>query len=147
MRPRILRHLLLSLAVLFGGATLAAQETATIRGTVTQAGTTDALAGVQISVQGTGLATATGVNGRYVVQRVPTGPQVIIFRWLGYAPLQREVNVTGDMTLDVELEPQPVSLADLTVSAASREPERIVEAPAAVTLIEPRVLANTAPTH
>ncbi len=50
------------------------------------------------------------------------------------------------MTLDVTLEPQPVSLADLTVSAASREPERITEAPAAVTTVDPRVLQTTAPT-
>src|SRR5690606_11370136 len=35
---------------------------------------------------------------------------------------------------------------DLTVSAASRDPERIVDAPAAVTLIEPQVLQSTAPT-
>ncbi len=149
MFQRNVRHLalLVILTMLGGAGSLAAQETATIRGTVTQAGGSDALAGVQISIQGTGLAAATGVNGRYILARVPTGTQVIVFRWLGYAPLTREVNVTGDMTLDVGMEPQPISLADLTVSAASREPERIVEAPAAVTLIEPRVLQNTAPTH
>src|SRR5690606_36853685 len=85
-------------------------------------------------------------QGKYVLQRIPTGPQMVVFRWLGYQPEMREVNISGDMTIDIELEPVPVSLADLTVSAASREPERIVEAPAAVTLIEPQVLQGTSPT-
>jgi iron complex outermembrane receptor protein len=136
--------LLLTLALCLAPP-LAAQQTATIRGVVTQVGGGE-LAGVQISIQGTGLATATAVNGRYVLMRVPTGAQTIVFRWLGYQPVTREINVAGDMTLDIAMEPQPVSLADLTVSAASREPERIVEAPAAVTLIEPQMLVNTAPT-
>jgi iron complex outermembrane receptor protein len=104
------------------------------------------IAGVQITVVGTGLATATNTQGRYALNRVPAGTQTIVFRWPGYAPATREVNASGSMTLDVSLEPVPVSLADVTVSAASREPERVVEAPAAVTAIEPRVLQATAPT-
>jgi iron complex outermembrane receptor protein len=149
MFPKNIRYLLTLVGftwIVVGPGSLVAQETATIRGTVTQIGGTEGIAGVQISIEGTGLATATGVNGRYQLQRVPIGPQVLTFRWLGYAPLHREVLVTGDTLVDVELVPQPISLADLTVSAASREPERIVEAPAAVTLVEPQVLQNTAPT-
>lgn len=130
-----------------GVGILPAQSTGTIRGTVRRAGSTEAITGIQVTVRGVAsLAAATNVQGRYVLQRVPTGAQTLVFRWPGYAPVEREVNVTGEVTVDVEMEPLPVSLADLTVSAASREPERIVEAPAAVTLIEPQVLANTAPT-
>ena len=44
------------------------------------------------------------------------------------------------------LEPKAVALGDLTVTAASKEPERIVEAPAAVSSIEPRVLQATGAT-
>jgi outer membrane receptor for ferrienterochelin and colicins len=149
MFPRNVRHpallTLLALAAV-GVGILPAQSTGTIRGTVTRSGSTEAITGVQISVQGTGLATATNAQGRYTLQRIPAGSQVVVFRWLGYQPIERTVNVQGEVTLDVQLEPVPVSLADLTVSAASREPERIVEAPAAVTLIEPQVLLNTAPT-
>lgn len=86
------------------------------------------------------------MQGRYILQRVPTGMQTVVFRWLGFRPVERTVNVTAETSLDVALEAVPVSLADLTVSAASRDPERIVDAPAAVTLIEPQVLQSTAPT-
>ncbi len=148
----MLSRLVRSVAIVLLALTVAqvgvvhAQATATIRGTVIRGGDGEAIPGVQITVRGTGLATATGIGGKYVLPRVPVGAQVITFRWLGYAPVDRQVTVSGDMTLDVTMEPQPISLADLQVSAASREPERIVEAPAAITSIDPRVLDNTAPT-
>lgn len=141
------RSFAFSLALLAGIASVAsAQGTATITGKVTRLGDGELLPGVQISVKGSGLAAATNNQGRYTLARVPSGSQVIVFRWLGYAPVERPVTVSGDLTLDVELQPQPVSLADIEVSAASREPERIVEAPAAITNIDPRVLQTTAPT-
>ncbi len=146
MLRRLIGSGLVACSILALAGPVAAQGTATIRGTVVRAGDGEAIPGVQIMVRGSGLAAATNVTGRYALTRVPTGAQVITFRWLGYAPVDREVNVTGDMTLDITLEPQPVSLADLTVSAASREPERITEAPAAVTTVDPRVLQTTAPT-
>lgn len=135
------------LALLASNAgSIAAQATATIRGTVTIAGEETPVAGVQITVQGTGLATVTSPAGKYVINRVPAGEVTLVFRWLGYTPYERTITVTGDQTVDVALEPKPVSLGDITVTAASREPERLTEAPAAVTMIEPRVLQNTAPT-
>jgi len=148
MRFRPVRFLVLLPALLVGAfvSSVAAQGTATIRGQVTRAGDAEPLPGVQITVRGTGLVAATNTQGRYVMQRVPEGPQTIVFRWLGYVPVERQVTVSGDMTLDIALEPQVVSLADITVSAASREPERIVEAPAAITYVDPRVLQTTAPT-
>ncbi|MEO5798870.1 MAG: TonB-dependent receptor [Gemmatimonadales bacterium] len=129
-----------------GATSAAAQSTGTVRGTVTRTGDNEALAGVQVTVRGVGVATVTNANGKYVLQRVPAGAQTIVFRWLGYAPVEKNITIAGESTVDAALEPKPVSLADLTVSAVSREPERSVEAPAASTSIEPRVLQNTGAT-
>ena len=136
---------LLALAAI-GVASVAAQSTGTVRGSVTRSGDNAVLAGVQVTVRGVGVATVTNVNGKYILQRVPTGAQTIVFRWLGYAPSEKSVTVGGESTVDATLDPKPVSLADLTVSAVSREPERSVEAPAASTSIEPRVLQNVGAT-
>ncbi len=126
---------------------LAAQGVATIRGTVTRVGDNEPLVGALVSVKGlVGTSTSAGASGKYTLVRIPTGPQTLIFRWLGYAPLEKEVVVTDGMTVDVTMEPKPVNLADITVSAASKEPERVVVAPAAVTTIEPRVMQNNAAT-
>lgn len=124
----------------------AAQSMGTVRGTVTRSGDNAVLAGVQVTVRGVGVATVTNANGKYVLQRVPAGPQTVVFRWLGYTPIEKSITVNGESTVDAVLDPKPVSLADLTVSAVSREPERSVEAPAASTSIEPRVLQNVGAT-
>ncbi len=129
-----------------GVSSVAAQSTGTVRGTVTRSGDSAPLAGVQVTVRGVGVATVTNANGKYLLQRLPAGSQTLVFRWLGYAPTEKTVNVSGESTVDASLDPKPVNLADLTVSAVSREPERSVEAPAASTSIEPRVLQNVGAT-
>jgi outer membrane receptor for ferrienterochelin and colicins len=122
-----------------------AQGPGTVTGTVTRADERSALASVSVTVQGTGQSTITAPDGRYTLRRVPAGSQTIVFRWLGYRPIQVAVNVVSDSTVtaDASLEPVAIALTELVVSAASRAPERIVEAPAAISVIEPQVLQNT----
>jgi len=88
-------------------------------------------------VRGTGLAAVTGPDGTYRLERVPAGQQVILFRWLGYRPQEIQVTVPagGAATADAVLEAQPVALEEVVVSA-SRTPERVVEAPAAVSIAD-----------
>jgi iron complex outermembrane receptor protein len=123
---------------------VAAQTTGTVTGSVTRAEGGGALAGVTVSVQGTGQTALSGGDGRYTLRNVPAGPQTIVFRWLGYRPAQQEVTVEpgGTVTLDAALEAAPAILSDLVVQGASRAPERIVEAPAAISVVETRLLEN-----
>ncbi|HEU5303035.1 MAG TPA: TonB-dependent receptor [Gemmatimonadales bacterium] len=123
----------------------AAQGTGTVTGTVTRAGEGSALASVSVTVQSTGQSTVTGTDGKYTLRRVPEGPQTIVFRWLGYRPTEAQVNVDADATVtaDAALEPVAVALTELVVEGASRAPERIVEAPAAISVVDPQVLQTT----
>ncbi|MFZ5623531.1 MAG: TonB-dependent receptor [Gemmatimonadota bacterium] len=147
-RQPVTRWLLAGLAVLGLAATppAAAQQggTGTIRGKVTRSDDHSPIT-VQVSVAGTGLAASTGTDGRYVIYRVPAGPQTLVFRWPGYRPAEFKVTVVAGetVTADAALEPVPVALGELVVEAASRTPERVVEAPAAVTVIDPYVTATT----
>src|SRR5919107_5536225 len=122
-----------------------AQGTGTVTGTVTRSGEGSALASVSVTVRSTGQSAVTGTDGRYTLRRVPEGPQTIVFRWLGYRPMEIETTVEADrsVTVDAALEPVAVALTEIVVSAASRAPERIVEAPAAISVVEPQVLQNT----
>src|SRR5829696_6922907 len=122
-----------------------AQESGTVTGLVTRAGEGSPLASVSVTVQSTGLSTITGPDGRYTLRRVPVGPQTVVFRWLGYKPIEIPTTVEAERTATVyaAMEPVPVALTELVVSTASRTPERIVEAPAAISVIEPQVLENT----
>ena len=124
----------------------AAQETGTgtVTGTVTRAGETSALSSVSVTVQGTGQSTVTGADGKYTLRRVPAGAQKIVFRWLGYRPTQVDVIVEpgATVTADAGLEQVTIALSEIVVEGASRAPERIVEAPAAISVVPPEVLKS-----
>ncbi|MEP7228211.1 MAG: carboxypeptidase-like regulatory domain-containing protein, partial [Gemmatimonadales bacterium] len=122
-----------------------AQETGTVTGTVTRTGEGSALPSVSVTVQSTGQSTVTGTDGKYTLRRVPAGPQTIVFRWLGYRPTEAQVNVDAGSTTTVDggLEPVAVALTELVVEGASRGPERIVEAPAAISVVPQEVLQST----
>jgi iron complex outermembrane receptor protein len=134
----------LTLAIAVGPGVAGAQTTGTVSGTVTRADGGAGLTGVSVTVQGTGQTTVTGSEGRYMLRNVPAGQRTLVFRWLGYRPTELPVTVEpgGTATLDAALEAAPAILSDLVVQGASRAPERIVEAPAAISVVEPRLLEN-----
>jgi outer membrane receptor for ferrienterochelin and colicins len=121
-----------------------AQETGTVTGTVTRAAEGAALSSVSVNVESTGQSTVTGADGKYTLRRVPAGPQRIVFRWLGYRPTQVDVTVEAGSTVtaDASLEAVTISLGEIVVQGASRAPERIVEAPAAISVVPQEVLQN-----
>jgi len=118
-----------------------AQETGTVTGTVTRVEGGE-LASVSVTVAGTGQSTVTGTDGKYTLRRVPAGPQTIVFRWLGYRPTEVQVTVEpgATVTADATLEAVIISLGEIVVEGASRAPERITEAPAAISVVPQDVL-------
>lgn len=144
---RLLRSagvLAVALAVL-AAPTVMAQSTGTITGKVTRADDGTALAGVTVGVRGPGTTAVTNTQGRYVIDRVPAGTYTLVFRWLGYRPTEVSVTVTAGATVtaDAKMEQQPIALSDLIVTTASKAPERATEAPAAISVIDPRTLQTT----
>ena len=125
-------------------------QTAAMSGTVTSADG-QPLSEVVVAVQGTGLAVATGASGRYRLARVPSGSHPVEFRRMGFKPYQVTIDVTsGALTVDAVLEPQPLELAKVLVEAASRAPDRAIDAPAAVDVVrlataEPISMTGQAP--
>ena len=141
------RAILVAVALSSIPALALAQGEGTVTGRVTRADEGSALPSVSVSIhtEQTSLTTVTGPDGKYTLRRVPAGPQTVVFRWLGYRPVDQQVTVEagGTATADAALEPVAVALTEMVVSAASRAPERIVEAPAAISVVEPEVLQNT----
>lgn len=142
LRPRFTVALALCLAA--AAPTLTAQETGTVTGRVARAADNAPLAGVSVSVVGTAVSAVTGTDGRYTLQRVPAGPQTLLVRQLGFRAAEQPVTVPAGatVTVDLALVVEPVTLGELVVSGASRVPERVVEAPASVTIVEPATLRD-----
>ncbi len=97
------------------------------------------LSGVVVAVQGLGLSVATDATGRYVLSRVPAGQQLLQFRRIGFAAREVTVIVTAGTpaTADAVLDPQPIDLGTVVVEGVSRAPERMIDAPAAVDVVQP----------
>jgi outer membrane receptor protein involved in Fe transport len=142
-----LRLVLATVALILAPSLALAQGEGTVTGKVTRLDDNSPLPSVQVTVRTpqTTLTTVTGPDGEYTLRRVPEGPQTVTFRWLGYRPSEAQAMIQAGQTVTVNagLQPVPVALTELVVSAASRAPERIVEAPAAVSVVDPQVLQNT----
>ena len=111
-----------------------AQQIGRVEGTVVQADNGEPVGGVRVTVVCTNIATRMGTDGSFVLQRVPAGQHALLFRWLGFQAHQETVIIAAGATqrLDVRLQPQAMALGEVIVSTASRTPERVVEAPAAI---------------
>ncbi|MDX5438012.1 MAG: TonB-dependent receptor [Pontibacter sp.] len=86
----------------------------TITGTVTDAGSGQALPGVNVVVKGTTVGTFTGADGSYSVG-VPTDNAVILFSYLGYVP--QEISTAGKNTINVKLAEDSKALSEVIVVA------------------------------
>lgn len=128
--------------------TALAQAGGVLSGTVVRSNTASPVPGALVEVLGTGVTTSTGQDGRYNLLRVPPGPQIIEFRSIGFAPYRASVVVAAGQrfTVNATLEANAVRLSDMIVSTASRAPERITEAPAAITVVPPDLIRAMAPT-
>jgi len=124
----------LAIASLAVAGSLAAQETGRVEGRVIRpAGAS--VAGVAVAIEGVG-ATVTGADGSFAFDAVPAGGHTLSLT-LGGDAVQEEVTVTAGETADVTVEVDwDLSFVEtITVFSASRRAERIVDAPAAVTIV------------
>jgi outer membrane receptor for ferrienterochelin and colicins len=113
-----------------------AQARGTITGKVTESNGRP-LSGVVVTVQGVGLSVATSASGRYVLASVSAGQHQLLFRRIGYGAHDVSITVTADTstTVDAVLDPEAVDLGAVVVEGVSRAPERMIDAPAAVSVV------------
>jgi outer membrane receptor protein involved in Fe transport len=110
-----LRRALAATALLPG--LLAAQ--ATVVGRVLDARTGEAAAGASVRVEGVDRAVIVGADGRYILTRVPAGPQTLRAERIGYAPARVGVVVPGQgsVTQDILMAETALQLEGLVVTA------------------------------
>lgn len=102
------------------GSTAHAETTGKLTGTITSAETGEALAGVNVYLDGTGLGAATDLNGRYTILRIPPGSYTIVVSMIGYntvRTLDARIRIDQTTTLNLKLEPATIGLDAITVTA------------------------------
>lgn len=105
---------------------LAAQQTGSITGTVVDATNQQPLSGAQISVEGTQRGALSDARGRFLILRVPTGPQTVRVTYIGYATQTQEVTVgPGEaVTVNFELGVSAVALDEVVVTGTAGAVEK-----------------------
>ncbi len=142
-RARIPLHLWaavgLSLLTVFLPNPALSQGTASVSGTVTDNRSGQPLRNMLVEVEGSRFVSVTNTEGRFSIQGLPAGSYTLRFRWLEYQDQEVHLQLAGgeERILDVALEPKPIRLGEIRVTTASRQPERVVESPAAVTSVLP----------
>jgi len=136
--------LLIALPITF--STDLSAQTGILRGTVTDAETNKGLAGANVIVTSGELrtGTATSKSGQFELKKLPSGNYLIQVTNIGY-----ELKVIPNLFLDIGetkhieiiLNVEPIQFNPISISA-SRRPEKVLDAPASVTVLNATSIEN-----
>ncbi|MCC5914102.1 MAG: TonB-dependent receptor [Balneolaceae bacterium] len=95
------------------------RDRGTVYGIVTDSETGDPLAGATIMIKGTSIGTATDVEGRFRLRRVPSGDQIIVTNYIGYDQAEFSVTIRGgdEVRADFSLSMATLQMEGLSVVA------------------------------
>jgi len=128
-------------------------ESGKVIGIVTDASSNEALPGANILFVGpVDTGTATGQDGRFELE-LEVGTYKVTISFVGFDSSEIEAYVVesgAPQTLNIALDPTNELINPITITA-SRKPEKLLDSPASITVLEPRELesrtALTAATH
>jgi hypothetical protein len=100
-----------------------------VSGFVTDASNGEKLAYTNIYLENTSLGTAANDKGYYIIHKIPPGVYSIIFSYVGYESGIVDIIVEENQhqTINIELNPSPIEVEEVTVSAERTRFERTVE--------------------
>jgi iron complex outermembrane receptor protein len=112
----------------------------TITGTVKDSETNETIPGVSVTVKNDQtIGTVTDLEGRFSIE-VPIGSNVLVFSSIGYT--SSEVGIVAGNVMNISLQPSEIGLNEVVVSASRRQ-EKILDAPASISLITTQQIKNT----
>jgi iron complex outermembrane receptor protein len=113
-----------------------AQGRGRVEGRVTRPDGTP-IAGVRVTVEGTSLAEVTDGNGEFGIDAVPAGTHAVVLTLADKSDRVADVQVAagGHARVDRAVDWEVTFIETITVFSASRRTERVVDAPAAVTIV------------
>jgi hypothetical protein len=114
-KTEIMKKLSFLLLVILAGTAMA-QDNATISGYLKDGKNGESLIGVTIYKKHSQTGTSTNAYGFYSLT-LPKGQDTIMFSFIGYKTIQRAVNLTGNQTINIELEEEGKDLDEVVVSS------------------------------
>jgi len=97
-----------------------AQDKFTVNGYVKDASNGESLIGAAVLIKKSGIGNITNVYGFYSIT-APAGNYTIEISYLGFQTQTREVNLTENTRIDIELEEEQTTLQEVTVTAEAAD--------------------------
>ena len=134
------RTILLFALILVCSFTLFAQK-GTLKGSVTDKKTKEALVGATIKIKGTLIATIANLDGKFELPNVESGKQTVITSMVGYTTVETTVDVATDQTtnLDFEMQDDLIGLSEVVVTGVVN-PKSALESSVSITSLKPKSL-------
>ena len=116
-------------------------QTGGIKGTVTDAGNGETLAGAAVMIKGTTTGTMTDADGIYLLERLEPGEKTVRVSFVGYSPFETNVNIKEGETLsmDINLSADLIGL-DVVVVTGVVNAKSALESSVAMTTIQPKLM-------
>ncbi len=133
-----MQRLLTILLLLFTMTQFGWAQDRTISGKVTDAETGEGLISVQIKVKDSDVGTLTDFDGNYTLPGLSDG-DIVVFKYVGFD--EQEVTVGSGGQMNIKMATSAVSLNQVVVSA-SRRKEKVLDAPASISLIDASAIEN-----
>ncbi|WP_372919738.1 TonB-dependent receptor [Salegentibacter sp.] len=131
-----MKHFTLLFAIILTGYTgFAQQEEASLQGTITD-DSGNAIPFVNILIEKTSTGTTSDIDGRYHLEGISTGTQIIKFSAIGYETLSREVvfNNGSNQNLNITLTEDQQDLGEIVITS-NRTRETLDEVPSSVSIL------------
>ncbi len=127
--------------MLFSALSGYAQGTVTVSGTITDAASKRAFAGVTVLVKGKVVGTSTDTKGRFTLTTRTATPFTLVFSAIGFQTQEREITASqSDINIAME---EQVIMGQEVVVAASRVEETILQSPVSVEKMDIRAIRET----
>ncbi len=104
-------------------------EFGTIKGFVSDAENGEMLSYADVVLKNTTMGTSTDEKGYYYITRIPEGKYIVVFSYLGYETIEKEIELKSGqvLTLNVELKQSAIEMPGIVVSAERERFEKSVE--------------------
>ncbi|MHB8581376.1 MAG: TonB-dependent receptor, partial [Ignavibacteriaceae bacterium] len=112
---KIFSPIIIILLIFFLMSITALASSGNLEGYVKDAQTGEALPGANVFLKGTGLGTATDVNGKYVIRNLPVGSYIVRASYIGYKFKESTVVIKEGLTLRQNFKLKPVGIEGKTV--------------------------------
>ena len=109
------------LLLLFTTLAFAQKKGYTVKLTVTERGSREAVVMGTVNLQPSGAMAVTDMNGQAIIQNVPAGEYILNVSYVGFESINRKIRVDRDLDMKLQMTESSLALKEVTVTAKVRE--------------------------